>query len=202
MAYTFKSIKNTLNSNGLSTGIFDFSYQNKKYTLLFSFVNEQDKAVILFAKVGTQNTLTLPIDHDFTVATFISKQKYKELKLFFEIPYSLDSPPFKPIELFKTIDSSLKYRPISSSDSRQERSSIYRVQNPNAIYYNYMIDWDLKSGNRHYSQFNRQKVQVLIPDLFNKIRDKNISVFFQEEPSSPEEENSAIRIDLNQFDFN
>ncbi|EMF0110316.1 DUF6037 family protein [Enterococcus mundtii] len=202
MTYTFKTIKNELLSREQTVGIFDFSYNNKKYTLLFTYINKQDQAEIFFTKVGTQSTLSLPISQKFSINTFFDKQTYKNLRLFFEVPYVLDGPPFRPIELFQTIDSGLKFKSIDKTTSREERSSLYRVPNPHAIYYNYMIDWDLHKGDKHYSQFNRQKVQVLIPELYERIRNRNISVFFQDEPLNSKAETNAIQLDLDQFDLN
>lgn len=196
--YSFSNLKKSLELNDTVLGIFDFSYNNRQYTLLFNYVDDEDKARLLFSKVGTQNTLSLTGDSECRVATFITKSKYNQLKEFFEIPYN-GKEPFKPITLFKLIDSNLRYRPVNMNSPRTERATLYSLPNPNAIYYNYMIDWNTKSGNKHYSQFNRQKVKLLLPDLYHSLKGQNVTVFFKEEALNSLEELNAIKLDLSEL---
>lgn len=198
MSFTFQTIKTSLINSNSTIGIFDFRLNSKSYTLLFSFINIKDKAELFFTKVGTQDTLALPVDRNYTIDTYFKNNKYREIKKFFDIPFN-GNAPFRPIELFKAIDKNLSFRALNTSTDHQTRSTIYRTQNPDAIYYHYMINWDITDPTKHYSQFNRQKVQILIPTLYTSLMGKNVSVFFTDTPLDATAENNAIQLDLNQL---
>lgn len=90
----------------------------------------------------------------------------------------------------------MEFRQLDTNTTREDRSTLYRLPNPDAIYYNYMVNWDITNPGKHCSQFNKQKVQILIPDLYQTIRDRNITVYFREEPLNEFAEKNAIRIDV------
>lgn len=40
----------------------------------------------------------------------------------------------------------------------------------------WLIDWDKTNSGKRYTQANREKTRILRPDIYDKIKDKNISV--------------------------
>ncbi|GAB2022026.1 hypothetical protein RyT2_11000 [Pseudolactococcus yaeyamensis] len=151
---------------------------------------------LYFAKVGTQEELLLDIDDNFSIETYTEKDLYAKLISFFEIKYDPNNR-FKPFNLFKYIDENSKPRKFNTTQNREMVTRLYKLNNPDAIYYYSMVNWNTSKSGKRYSKENRDKVKKLLPNLFELIKDKNISVRFTDQPKNAETEKTQYLDDLN-----
>ncbi|PIC83025.1 DUF6037 family protein [Sporosarcina sp. P1] len=184
--------------NGSVSQLFEFHFEKNRFTLLF--IAEDENRNLFFVKAGTQETFNLPIQNNFNIVTFLSFEELSKLRNFFEIPYSKNpTSKFKPSDLIKTIDTNV--RPVQRAGmNRAEIAGAYCVENPNAIYFDALYDWETIGNGKHYSVKNRAKVEKLIPELFEQIKNRNVSVRFTETPKSSDVEKTAIKLEISKLD--
>lgn len=198
VAYNLKQYyENEMVPNASISQLFEFRFKGNRFTLLFTA--EIENRILFFVKAGTQETFNLPIQNSFNIETYLSKEKLREFRKFFDIPYSVNATHnFNPSEVIKTIDANI--RPVQRAGmNRTEIASAYRVENPNAIYFDALYDWDALGNGKRYSVKNRAKVEKLIPKLFEQIKDRNITVRFTENPKDSHAEETAIRLEINKL---
>ncbi|WP_442774159.1 DUF6037 family protein [Lactococcus hircilactis] len=189
---------------GLTSQLFEFQILTNRFTLLFTITAKNGVILkfepLIFAKANTQEIFKMDINDKFFVNHSLSKAKYKEMVNFFEIPYNPNATKgFSPFDFLKDqIDAHLK--PVSVKNySRREISSAYHLENPNAIYYSGMKNWEVLnigksiSEQDHVTSKNRTKVQYFLPDLYENIKNRDITTVFTETPKDEATEKSAIR---------
>ena len=59
-----------------------------------------------------------------------------------------------------------------------------------------MVNWDNTSSKKHFSKENRDKVKKLLPQLFEHIKDKNISVRFTNQSKAHKTEEKQYLDDI------
>ncbi|MFB2516117.1 DUF6037 family protein [Lysinibacillus sp. OTC-L20] len=190
-----KYYENEMIPNSSVSQLFEFHFIGNRYTLLF--IAEVKNRILFFVKAGTQLTFELPIENNFNIDTYLPIEKLREFREFFEIPYNPNAKQrFNPSEVIKTIDANIS--PVQRAGmNRTEIAVAYRVENPHAIYFDSLIDWDALGNGKHYTVKNRAKVEKLIPRLFEQIKDRNITVRFTETPKDLDTEETAITLEIN-----
>lgn len=185
---------------------FDFRYNAINCTILLDMSRREINALDLyFIKRNTQDTLSVPMDDDFCVKAH-DPEKYSEIKNFFNIKNELNSDKkFNLIDFFKYMDTHLHPAQEPQMD-RQQKARFYRVEDPDAIFYKTMILWDIvhreQNTNRgNVTERNRAKVQKLLPDLYARIRNKNISVRFTANHVDENREQNLIDKELNKHNL-
>ena len=182
-----------LEPNQEYTAIFDCSYNEVPFSMLIT-TDEQDVISLYFIKVGTREELSFDIDNNFSINTYVD-DLYSKLIEFFNIQYN-DNHCFRPFEFFLYIDRNAKLRPFNKTLSRFDTTKIYKLNNPDAVYYHSMVNWDNTSSKKHFSKENRDKVKKLLPQLFEHIKDKNISVRFTNQSKAHETEEKQYLDDI------
>ncbi|MBK5077322.1 hypothetical protein IL308_11205 [Lactococcus lactis] len=147
--------------------LFDFHVNDSDYTLLY----KTSEPEILFAKVGVRDTLKLPIDRNFNVKTYLGDQ-IGNFKEFFNIPNGF-GPNFSPSTFFLEIDARLRLS-IPSNMTAQQKAIAYDLEEQDRLNYGGII----RHKANHYTQKNRDKVEILLPDIFQTIQGQNISIKF------------------------
>ncbi|WP_156321569.1 DUF6037 family protein [Lacticaseibacillus saniviri] len=147
-------------------------------------LGSEAKRRLIFNEFNSQEELSLNIDDEFKVNTFLPEQYY-EIREFFEIETMPDSTTFKLFDLYRAIDGGIHVY-ILRIDNRTQVSRAYGFPNPHAIYYNGMIRHDLNGDGKHASDANKAKVKHLLPTLYEMIKDRNISVRFSSETGKTE----------------
>lgn len=185
---------------------FDFRYNKVNCTIFFDMSRREINALDLyFVKRNTQDTLSVPMGDDFCVKAR-DPEKYFEIKEFFNIKNERDSErKFNLIDFFKYMDAHLHPAQGPQMD-RQQKAKAYRVEEPDAIFYKTMILWDIVHIERHTNKGNvtarnRAKVQKLLPDLYARIRDKNISVRFTANHIDEDKEQNLIDKELSKHNL-
>lgn len=195
---------NNMKPSGLSSQLFEFNFLNNHFTLLFTITIEYDEQTkiepLVFAKVNTQEIFELSFDNKFFAQHNLSVTKYKEMVRFFEIPYNPNAERgFSPFEFLRDqVDVNLNAI-VTKKYSRSNLASIYYMENPNAIYYKTMKNWEVLnlakpiSEHKHVTSKNKIKVQHFLPDLYSIIKDRDITVVFTETPKDETTELNSIQ---------
>ncbi|MFC6206399.1 DUF6037 family protein [Levilactobacillus tongjiangensis] len=159
---------------------FEFSYNSLRFTLLYGInPHNEEKHCLIFIKFNTQQELLLDIDGMFRVETSLPT-RFKEIREFFEVPYSRNGNGFNLFNLYKDIDANIRV----ASKRKQNRSQVthsYHFPNPDAIYYHGLIRHDVNGDGHNVSVGNRDKTRHLLPDLYEMIKTKNVSVRYTDE---------------------
>ncbi len=200
-----------MNPAGLVTQLFEFTFKSNRFTMLFNIeVNLQtsiEKRSLFFVKAHTQSTFDLPIEPNFYVPLYFSATKLKAFREFFEVPYNPDANlRLDPAQVLQQIDEALI--PVNMNNApRNVIASGYRVEYPNAIYFDSMTNWTLRNflkpelKDMHRTPKNKAKIQKLLPDLYPKIKDLDITVNFTATAKDLKTEQAAIQWELSNNDI-
>ena len=176
---------------------FELTYNKTQYTMLMNTDQLSDGKVILtFAKKQTLQTLRLTLNDEFAIHTFLGDKLF-DVKDFFNIKSNNNCKKFIVFDFLLELQSTFKTSKIDTTIDRATRSKMNNVEDPDAIFYNVIIDWSTKTSGNHHTAKNRAKVQLLLPELYEAIKDLDISVRFTSKSKLPSEERAAILQDLN-----
>lgn len=166
---------------------FDFRYNHLKFTLFYGFVKgSQDKHALIFMKFHTVEQLVLEINDNFQIETYIP-DLYVKIKNFFEVK-SGNGSKFNLFDLYRDIDKDIHVIVPKKMD-RSEIIRAYQLPDPDAIYYDGLVRHDANGDGKHTRPANRQKVQKLLPELYDVIKTRDISVRF----SPTKHKNESLR---------
>lgn len=110
-------------------------------------------------------------------------EKYVEIRKFFNIKSRINrNKKFNLLDFFKYLYNNLKTI-AENSISRKDRTYLYRFEEPAAIFYKTLILWDIiyiknNTLKGNVMGQNRSKVQSLLLDVYNRIKDTIFSVRF------------------------
>lgn len=192
--YYYQQMKNQVSN----VALFDFKYNGLKYSLLLSIHRGDntdfgliDHVTVTFAESQTQNTLKINLDKRFEFEKpELESQFTLKLKKFFNI--NGRKKGFHPVSFLTNItkEAIKNLRVTSNHPTIQERLNYvrdYELEEPNKIYFSGFIQWNKKKVTNK----NRAKVQKLFPDIFEEIKNENISVSFTDEPKNAAAEKKA-----------
>lgn len=157
-----------------------FDYCHNKIKLIAMFDIGVDPFQLLLIKRGTQLTLSFNIKRGFILDAFLSPEDYERLKEILEIPKTPKGEnPFQPSEFFKELNEKIPSTLLEYTQSSEVKRILARHYNPqeeeNKIYVLGMIDWTTKTKGS-YTKENREKTRILYPEIYQAIKDKNISI--------------------------
>ncbi|GKT04303.1 DUF6037 family protein [Furfurilactobacillus entadae] len=179
---------------------FELRHKNHDYSLLLERVGDvlpgNKKIRLTFVERGTQNVLPLNTDTSFKID--ISKDLRNKLFRFFHIESGDGHDNF--FKVLSTIDSHC-HAIFISNVPRSTIASTYQVEKKDLLYFDYFIDWKTANAkkpntkDRHVSFANREKTQVLIPDLYALIKNLDISVAYTD--IQPTDEHTKYTAEFN-----
>ena len=189
--------------HNLMIQVFDFTYNQINCNVLLDMSRKESNSLDLYLlKRQTREDLSIPLDDkdDKFVVYARDPERYEEIKKFFNINDG-EGERFNLINFFKNMDRKLQAIDMPNYD-RQTRAAFYRVDDRDAIYYDTMILWNNhldKNGHplRNVTARNRAKVQALLPNLYDRIKNENISVRFTAHPKDERAEQKSMNNDLN-----
>lgn len=167
--FKFFRLANFFKNNSETIKLFNFSFNSKKFSLLCKTY----ETALVFGKIGTVESFILPISSDFKTPLFLEREKFKELCHFFELKYD-PNVKVKPFDIFKTIDGLLTEKLLPEDTPRKEIVRAYQLEEPENIYFGGFIHWK----TRHVSEENRNKTKLLLPEVYEQIKNLNVSVRF------------------------
>lgn len=186
--------KNLIKNNIHTIPSFDFKYNKLEFTLLLIINNNE----LFFLKKGTTETFSLEII-DFIIDSYFSAN-YSEACDFFEIKYSENSNErFKPGHLIDAINHNSIYKEHLPDETRRQINRKYTLENPDAIYYYRFYDHIKNGGKTTHSDKNREKVRILLPELYERLKGKDVSIGFTADINYKENEKIKLKKDVKNF---
>ena len=191
-----KILRSHMIQSNLSYTTFEFCYNHIHCDVIFILdkPSREGNYDITFIKKSKNN-----ID---MYSFIIFKNSFKayldigKLKKFFNIKSS--NGYFDLQQFLKTFRTKIPEFPnTSNSLTRNKLAIAYDVPESKKIYYKKLIKW----SNQCRSKENSKKIEVLLPELYEKIKDlPHISVGFTTEPNSKEQENYHYDLINNHFE--
>ncbi|EAK9986034.1 hypothetical protein A9372_07895 [Campylobacter jejuni] len=170
----YKDIKN----KQMTYCIFNYTHNRIELEIMFDINPEPFKLLII--RKHSNKTLLLDILNGFKLDIFLSKEKYQILLDILDIKGG-GTIPFSTKKFFEELNSAIPHQVMQYNLSNNLRYIISQVNNldeANLVYIKCLIDWSKKENNKHVTEKNRKKTKYLYPDVFEIIKDKNISVVY------------------------
>lgn len=203
--FQFNKIKNFYNTsmkaNKYEIQLWDLHLNKNDFSLLLTSIekNNKDQKVLHFNKTGSNEELTFLLNDNFEIKfNYKNKKRLSEIRLFFNAEYEKrgSKVSFHIFTLFNEIQSRMQLHITDSHMNREDLTRIYHLENPNARYYKGCKNWATSLSGYHHSKTNRGKVEILLPSLFQLIKDQDITVYFT---NTKADETSRIQDDFDQY---
>jgi len=130
-----------------------------------------------FLIIGEDFELWLKVEKGFIIDTNLSKEDYKRLVDVLGLKYDKENK-FSTFAFFEEFNNKI---PTSIPD-RPKRQVInlfvrfFNLEENDKLYYDGIIEWDKTETPKRRSPENLEKTRLLLPDLYESIKNKNISV--------------------------
>lgn len=157
--------------------IFDYSHSAKIKLIILFDIKTIPFSLLLIKKVYKQ-TLLLDIQRGFMLDTFLQSNQYNRLLQMLEIKPGIIKS-FSTKEFFQELNSKIPthtHNYILDDETRMAISHSKNFEEKDKILICGYIDWDEIKNGKTYTQANREKTRILYPDVYKKIKDKNISI--------------------------
>ena len=159
--------------------VFDYTYNGIEFSVLFD-IGSKPYFRIIFIKKRTELFLILDIKNGYYLDAFLG-DKLDILKRMLEIHGGR-------VEFSTNVFFSKFNEKIPSTISRKELklitiSKIYKCEESEKVYIKYLQPWDEYPWlKKNVSPENREKTRVLYPEIYENIKEKNVSVFYTDRP--------------------
>ncbi|MCM3654151.1 DUF6037 family protein [Metabacillus litoralis] len=168
----FKDIK----KNGLTYDVFDFTKNNVSFNILFDINPKPYKLIIL--KKRSSLFIKLDVNYGFVINPHLSINDYKTLISMLELKFQTGSP-FSTKVFFEELNRNIPSEITKKVVEKRTLSKIYNCEEEEKVYIKEIRDWSKYPHlNKSCSPENKEKTRLLYPELYEEIKDKNISVFY------------------------
>ncbi len=173
-----KELYKDMKAQKLPYHIFKYNHNDIVLEILFDININPFRLLII--KQYSNLTLLLDIETGFELDVFLTQEKYKILIDILEIK-SGKTNPFSTKKFFEELNSAIPFRVKKyqmNNNLRYIISQANKLEKANLIYVKCLINWSKTESGKHVSEKNRKKTKYLYPDIFETIKDKNISVVY------------------------
>ena len=170
----YKDIK----SQNVTYAIFDYKHNRIQLAILFD-IKTTPFSLLLVKKHSNQN-LSFDVKKGFCIDLLLSSERYECLRRMLEIP-SGSTNRFRPSEFFRELNAKIpSHIPQYKLDDSVRMAIAYskNFEDKDKIFVRGLIDWDKIRNGKTYTRTNREKTRILYPNIYDKIKDKNISVSY------------------------
>lgn len=156
--------------------IFEITYNKINLKLLFDI--STNPFSLLIVRKRTDLYIKLDVKPYFEINTSLSTENYQKLVKILELKPD-KSNPFKTSNFFEELNMKIpdkidkKYKSEGVINILQKNKGI---EDNEGIYILGFIDWDKTNTNNNVRKYNREKTKKLYPEIYERIKDKNISV--------------------------
>lgn len=168
----------------LLVDVFDFSYNEVDCSILFNPDYKTGFSLTFFKKKNA-HVLKLPVQPGYNL--IIENENFHAFCRFFEI--KREKGAFSIIDFFEYLNSKIPTKSIpNTTDQRKIISSLIPIDDSEKIYFDHLINWEkaraknpeLKKGR---DPKNLEKTRLLYPEIYQEIKDFDISVAYSSEPA-------------------
>lgn len=169
----YSAIKN----NKLTYNVYDCHYNHVSLSLLFDI--GQTLFILSIIKRESAEVISFPITQGFKIETSLSADKYNLLRKILNIPKGKNSP-FSTNAFFSELNSIFPTG-LSKSEKLDYNilNKIYNFEESDKYEFDGLIDWSNSNSGKHHTKKNHEKTRILYPEVYDTIKDKDISVRYK-----------------------
>jgi hypothetical protein len=179
-----KAIENA----GQTCDSFSFTREKKRYTVFLDIKDSPYKLII--CQHNTSLYCSMDVCRGYRIYV---KDYYNELRELLGIEYGMIKK-FLPSDFLNELRS--KFPDKYASEPRQLSliARTFSVEDPDKIYIYGSINWDKITGNtKKRTAKNLEKTRLLYPDVYEAIKDSNISIIYTSEKKEGKTEESFLK---------
>lgn len=175
LSLLYSQIKN----NNQTYGLFDFKTNGVHFHIIFDIGNTPFR--LGFLPIGKQEQIWLNVKKGFIINPILPKSEYRKLTKLLNLKYYKNNP-FSTFNFFKQFGEKIPNQLIKLSKMERVELAmkVSNIEEKEKTVYKGQKDWDKSSSGKNRSQKNLEKTRLLYPELYNQIKDKNISVIYKE----------------------
>lgn len=161
-------------NNKRTYDVFDYSHNGIQFSVMFDVACIPFK-LILVKKRSTQY-LTLDVMSGYQINTYLG-EKLQVLKDMLELKNG--KTKFSTNHFFEEFNKNIPHAIQNKKISKSTISRVYHCEESEKIYIRDFRNWDqYPELKKHVTKENREKTRLLYPEIYEKIKDKNISVLY------------------------
>lgn len=167
--------------------IFPFQKNKVKFDVYFDIKDSPFK--LGFIAKNTNLSIWFDIQRGFIIDCRLSKEQYYLLCKILNLKKASEENPFSTSAFFDEFNNAIpnKLQPLELYRDTIIHVAInkYSIEEPDKLYYYGKIDWDLPQniGKGRRSNENLEKTRILYPEIYEIIKDKNISIKYTKDQS-------------------
>ncbi len=154
--------------------VSDYSHNGIQFNILFDVNCIPFK--LIFIKKNSGQYLILDVLAGYQLNTYLGK-KLKILKDMLELKNGKSK--FSTNQFFEEFNKKIPHTIQNKKLSKATISHVYHCEENEKIYIRELRNWDkYPELGKHATKENKEKTRLLYPDIYEEIKDKNISVFY------------------------
>ena len=154
--------------------IFDYSHNGIQFNILFDINCIPFK--LIFIKKNSGQYLILDVSADYQLNTYLG-EKLKILKDMLELKNGKSK--FSTNQFFEEFNKKIPHTIQNQKLSKVTISHVYHCEESEKVYIRELRNWDkYPELGKHATKENKEKTRLLYPDIYEEIKDKNVSVFY------------------------
>ncbi|MBG9445297.1 DUF6037 family protein [Cytobacillus firmus] len=171
-----KELYKDIKRNNLTYDVFDFTKNNIDFNVLFDINSTPFKLIMI--KKRSSDYIIIDVHNGFKINPHLSRDKYDTLVSMLGLQFKKGNP-FSTKEFFEELNQKIPSNISRKNISRNTIFTIYQCEEKDKVYIKEIRNWDTYPHlNKSCSPENKEKTRLLYPDLYEEIKDKNISVFY------------------------
>lgn len=155
--------------------VFPFTKNKIEFDVFFDIEKTPFRLGFLVIKSNFQ--LWLNVTRGFNISTVLDREDYKRLKDLLGLKYD-PANPFSTTSFFEEFNKKIPaVIPVINSEHRKQLILYsYSIEERDRLFYAGLYEWDKLGSDKKRSLENLEKTRLLLPELYNQIKDRNVSV--------------------------
>lgn len=160
--------------HNMTYDVFDYSHNGIEFNILFDVNCVPFK--LIFIKKKSVEYLILDVMAGYKINTYLN-EKLKVLKSMLELKNG--KTKFSTNQFFEEFNKKIPHTIQSKKISKITISRVYHCEESDKVYIRELRNWDkYPELGKHATKENKEKTRLLYPEIYEEIKDKNISVFY------------------------
>lgn len=159
-------------------GVFDFKTNGVDFDIYFDIAKIPFR--LGFLPIGSNIQIWLDVKNGFEIDYKLPQKDYYNLIKLLNLKTNKNKP-FQPFNFFKQFDSAIpdNIKTLTNSDRVIITKKITPIEEAEKTIYDGLIEWGKGNSGKKRSPENLEKTRLLLPNVYNAIKDKNISVRYK-----------------------
>lgn len=173
-----KKVYSKIKQQNGTYGVFDFKTNGVNFNIYFDIGKTPFR--LGFLPIGSNIQIWLDVKQGFEIDYNLPQKDYYNLIKLLNLKTDKKNP-FLPFNFFKQFDSIIpdNIKSLTECDRIEITKKITQIEEAEKTKYDGLIEWGKGNSGKKRSPENLEKTRLLLPDTYNEIKDKNISVRYK-----------------------